>query len=401
MSRADWPGNEAELKAQLARRRERYEQLVYGMSDLLVLTDPDGTVAFSNRAGGASGRTRGYPDVGENLLDAVVEADRSKVAGALEDVLGGGAASRRVLFRVGVGEGGPRTVEGAFTPVTEDGRVVRAEFLGRDVTDRQRSAEALRRSNRALRRRQAELDRDLEVAATIQDSLLPAPLETEHVLIDLKHLPLLSVGGDYVHIDSRDPLRPGVIVFDVAGHGISSALVANRVHSGIYALLDQDVAPAEMVRRLNAFVYESFSDLGLFVTLLALRLDLPAGSGLYCGAGHPPALLRRGETGRMETLNSQHLPIGVEADAFMGERESRVDVAPGDLIWLYTDGLMELRCRENRMLGVEGLMDRLGGIDASEARPGMVEAALRRILGQRERPCDDITLVGAAVRKRP
>ena len=111
-----------------------------------------------------------------------------------------------------------------------------------------------------------------------------------------------------------------------------------------------------------------------------LQMDLETGTLCYCGSGHPPALLRRAD-GRVEELASQHLPIGVAPQAFSGERVNRASIGPGDTIWLYTDGLYELRAPSGKMLGVGGLTDLVAGFDVFDPEPE-----------------DDVTLVVAAVK---
>jgi len=236
------------------------------------------------------------------------------------------------------------------------------------------------------------------VATKIHASLLPAPLATDRILIDLKHIPLLGVGGDYVYIHRADPLRPALAVFDVSGHGIAPALVANRVHSAVYAIMSQGAPPPEMIERLNRFVYESFSELGIFVTLFGMELNLEAGEAYYCGSGHPPALLRKADTGRVLPLRSAHLPIGVAAHAFMGEPMEHVEIAPGDTVWLYTDGLIEIRNRAEEMLGVNGLTERVRSFDVADPQPGLAAACLEQILADQDEPEDDVTLLVAAIR---
>jgi len=398
MSEVNWPGDHAELFAQLARQRDRYEQLVNNISDLLMLIEPDGTVAFCNRHRDLPPGGTTYPPVGARATDCVAEADRPTVAAAIKDVLEGRVAMRELLFRISDG-GDERIIEGTLRPVVQDGRVTQVQFLGRDVTERERAAEALRRANESLTRRQAELQRDLDVAAKIHTSLLPAPLVNDWVLIDLHHVPLLGVGGDYVYIYRDEPQRPAVVVFDVAGHGIASALVANRFHSAVYAIMHEGSPLPEMLQRLNRFIYEKFSDLGVFVTLLAVQLDLPAGQLCYCGAGHPPGLLKRARTSLIDKLPSQHLPIGVAASPFLGEPVGRVEIAPGDVLWLYTDGLMELRREPEGILGVEGLVGHLRRCNLSQPNPGMARRCMETVLGKDTAPEDDITLVTAAVRR--
>jgi PAS domain S-box-containing protein len=398
MSNFDWPRDNDELIRQLAKQRDRYEQLVNNMSDLLMLIQPDGVVSFCNRRSSLPPGATRYPPVGARALDYIAPPDRQAVDEAMQDVLSRSAAAREVLFRIGEEDADERIIEGMITPVLEDGNVIQLEFLGRDVTERHRAAEALREANAALEKRQADFQRDLDVAAKIHASLLPAPLVTQRVLIDLRHIPLLGVGGDYVHIRRGDPQRPAVTVFDVSGHGVASALVANRVHSAVYAIMSQGAPPPEMIERLNRFVYESFSELGIFVTLFGMELNLEAGEAYYCGSGHPPALLRKADTGRVLPLRSAHLPIGVAAHAFMGEPMEHVEIAPGDTVWLYTDGLIEIRNRAEEMLGVNGLTERVRSFDVADPQPGLAAACLEQILADQDEPEDDVTLLVAAIR---
>ncbi len=398
MGRFGWPKDDDELLAQLAEQRGRYEKLVNNMSDLLMLIEPEGVVSFSNKGSQLPPRAAAYPGVGTHAADSVVEADRQAVLDAMQDVLSRRAAVRELLFRIRDGAGGERVIEGRITPVVEGGEVAQLEFLGRDVTERERAAEALRTANQALQKRQADLQRDLNVAATIHASLLPAPLLTERILIDLKHVSLIGVGGDYVYIHRKDPLRPGLTVFDVSGHGVGSALVASRVHSAAYAIINQGAPPTEMIERLNRFIYQSFSDLGIFVTLFGMQFDLLAGTVCYCGAGHPPALLRKAGTGEIVQLRSAHLPIGVEANVFMGEPMNHVDIARGDTLWLYTDGLVEMRNRAGQMLGTKGLVERLASFRITDPKAGVAERCLQEILDEQDPPEDDVTLVLAAIK---
>jgi sigma-B regulation protein RsbU (phosphoserine phosphatase) len=134
------------------------------------------------------------------------------------------------------------------------------------------------------------------------------------------------------------------------------------------------------------------------VTLFAMQFDLLAGTVCYCGAGHPPALLRKAGTGEIVQLRSAHLPIGVEANVFMGEPMNHVDIARGDILWLYTDGLVEMRNPAGEMLGTKGLVKRLASFRMTDPIPGVAERCLREILDEQDQPEDDVTLVLAAIK---
>ena len=398
MSSFDWPGDNAELVRQLRIQRSRYEQVVNNMSDLLLLLSPDGQVTFCNRAGPLPPGGSIHPVPGTHMLDCVAERDRQALSAAMEDIRDRRVILREVVFNIPDGSGAERIIEGTFTPILEDDRVTALEFLGRDVTQRHRAAEQLRTTNAELERRQKELQQDLDVATRIHASLLPPPLQTDRVLIDLKHLALLGVGGDYVYIRRDDPLRPALAIFDVSGHGVASALVANRVHSAVYAIMHEGATPANMIERVNRFAYESFAELGMFVTMFAMELDLEAGQACYCGAGHPPALLHEADSGDLVPLESTHLPIGVAANIFVGEPTQTIAIAPGDTIWLYTDGLIELRGSDGEMMGQAGLIERLTALGKVEARPGAAGKFLDSVLADYGSPEDDVTVVLAVVK---
>ena len=107
MSKFDWPRDNAELIAQLARQRDRYEQLVRNMSDLLMLIEPDGTMSFCNRRAVPEGQEAAYPQVGSRAIECVGEPDRPAIERALGDVLHRRAERREVLFRIDDGAGEP------------------------------------------------------------------------------------------------------------------------------------------------------------------------------------------------------------------------------------------------------------------------------------------------------
>jgi PAS domain S-box-containing protein len=392
----NWPGDHAELAAQLARQRDRYEQLVRNMSDLLMLIEPDGHVSFCNRQVELPPAGDAYPHAGCSIVDMVIEADRPAVLHALSEVRQRQVPVHELLFRVRDPSGNERVMDGSVTPVIEDGAVVQLQFLGRDITERHRTAEALRQAHSELTLRQAQMQLDLDVAGRVHASLLPAPLSTEDILIDLVHTPLLTVGGDYVYIHSAQPRRPGVAIFDVCGHGVAAALVAGRAHSAVYSIAGRGEGPEEIIRRLNRFIHDSFAEMGIFLTLFGLQIDLDAMQYHYSGAGHPPAILRRAN-GEMIELASAHLPVGVAENAYVGEPFSTAPAAHGDTLWLYTDGLMEIM-RGDEPLGIAGLKDRIAHLPPGPPAPGVAQRHLTLLLEGLSKPEDDVTLVVVAVK---
>jgi phosphoserine phosphatase RsbU/P len=134
--------------------------------------------------------------------------------------------------------------------------------------------------------------------------------------------------------------RLDVLVCDVSGHGISSALVANRIYSETMAQIERGVELASMLRHLNHFVVQNLASSTLYFTVAAARLNRSNRSFQFAGAGHPPAMIiRRGESPRL--LESRSMVLGLFEDAVDSESTVETAVQAGDCVMIYTDGLTE------------------------------------------------------------
>ena len=109
-----------------------------------------------------------------------------------------------------------------------------------------------------------------------------------------------------------------------------------------------------MVRLLNEFLL-GFSRLETFATLFVGIVDLAAARLTYCSAGHPPAILVHAAAGELVTLDVQSGVVGAFSD--MEYRNGQVDIAPGDVLLLYTDGTTEARAPEGAFFGEDGLRE--------------------------------------------
>ncbi len=100
-----------------------------------------------------------------------------------------------------------------------------------DISEQVRTAEELRSANAKLQKRQTEIEEDLRLAARVQRSLAPKSLVGDRLSVDSFYHPVHSIGGDFALVDSQDSEHISLLVCDVSGHGIGSALVANRIYS--------------------------------------------------------------------------------------------------------------------------------------------------------------------------
>lgn len=198
------------------------------------------------------------------------------------------------------------------------------------------------------------------------------------------------VGGDYYDLIRLPERRACVIMGDVSGKGVEAASVSSAVKTAIGAYAWEGVTPARMVSLLNDFLL-GFSKVETFATMFVGLVDLEERRLTYCSAGHPPALLVRASTGELVTLGVQSGVVG----AFVGMRyrDGEIDIEPGDVLLLYTDGSTEARNPQGLFFGEDGLREAV----ASEVSKGF-EDVCDRILGDVEAFAggtlgDDVALV--------
>ena len=182
-----------------------------------------------------------------------------------------------------------------------------------DISEQVRAAEELRSANGKLQRRQIEIEEDLRLAARVQKSLAPKSLVLDHVSVDSFFHPVHSVGGDFALVNSQEAKHISLVVGDVSGHGIGSALVANRIYSETAGHLRRGMPFIDMFAELNRFLMEDIGA-GMFITLAAARIDTDLRRMVFAGAGHPPAMLvRRGQSPLL--LESRSTILGALPDA--------------------------------------------------------------------------------------
>ena len=192
-----------------------------------------------------------------------------------------------------------------------------------DISEQVRGAEELRSANTRLEKRQIEIEEDLRLAARVQKSLAPKSLVLDNLSVDSFFHPVHSVGGDFALVNSQDGQHISLLVCDVSGHGIGSALVANRIYSETAGHLRSGMPFIEMFAELNRFLIEDIGA-GMFVTVAAARIDTHLGKMVFSGAGHPPAMLvRRGQSRLL--LESRSTILGALPDAV--DTMPRVDAA--------------------------------------------------------------------------
>jgi phosphoserine phosphatase RsbU/P len=260
-----------------------------------------------------------------------------------------------------------------------------------DITEQKSAETNLRRANSLLEAREHAIDEDLLLAARIQQSLAPRSLSWGAASVETYYQAARTIGGDYGLVTPGDEYLT-LLLGDVSGHGIGSALVANRIYTETISLIEAGARLAPMFQHLNRFAIQNLGGSVMYFTLAAARLSRDGRSLEFSSAGHPPAIiLRPDEAPRF--LESASTILGCFDDAVRQESAVEIPLEAGDRVMLYTDGFTDNFNSRREMLGVKGL----AGI-AREASTlplaQMKERILDRVAAWRDGPAaDDMSLI--------
>jgi phosphoserine phosphatase RsbU/P len=252
----------------------------------------------------------------------------------------------------------------------------------------------LREARAQLARQLDVLNTELEMAHQIQLSILPHELPKLPGLdIAARFLPMASVGGDFYDFIRIDDKHLGILIADVSGHGLSSALIASMLQVALAGQVAHASQPAEVLAGLNKAVSGKFST--NFVTAAYIYVDLDKNLMRYAGAGHPPLMQYRSSTGKAGEFLENGMVLGILEDSTYTSLE--IPLEPGDRQVLYTDGILEAANPAEEMYGTERFMRFLESnksFDAGKFSDSLL-AEIARWTGQsgEQGQQDDLTIV--------
>lgn len=238
---------------------------------------------------------------------------------------------------------------------------------------------------------QERLRRELELSRQIQTEMLPrtglrlGPAEIKGISV-----PAREVGGDFFNYFVLPDERLALLVGDVSGKGVSAALLMANVQATLRARLPLENDLAALAAGLD-HEFDKTTPRAVYVTLFIGILEPDGRTLRYVNAGHNPQFVLRRDGG-IVPMSSTGLPIALFPDH--GYRQATIDVAPGDLLFFYTDGLVETENEAGEMFGAERLQAILtreqdAGVDRVLER---VEETVRAFRGRAE-PFDDATMM--------
>lgn len=265
---------------------------------------------------------------------------------------------------------------------------------------------SLASKNRHLSEALTQIEQDLQAAATLQRSILPPHhLRQGDYFADWLFMPSAWVSGDLFHLFPLDDKAVGFYSVDVAGHGVTAAMmsvaVARQFLHGRTVdpfLFDGEAItpPAQVVRILNQRFCAQHPEVTSYFTMVYGVIDRHSGEGRLCQAGHPTPFIVSA-AGEARAVGEGGPPVGL-LDHLDWE-ESAFHLAPGERLCLYSDGISECENAEQQMFGAERLE---ALVTSQQAQPletllATVEAALNQwrstASGEAAPAPDDISLL--------
>ncbi len=234
--------------------------------------------------------------------------------------------------------------------------------------------------------RYGQMRRELVDARTLHEALFPKAETRDGIRLDYRYEPVRQIGGDFIFarwtperpddlaLDGQTPKSEArvesltVVLLDVTGHGLSSALTVNRISGELERLFAEDPAtgPGEVLAALNRYVYLTLAPHAIYATAMVARVDRALGQDLctlrYANAGHPPAFVLGSVsttgTDGVTTLDPRLIPstapmLGVLPPDDFNPDPRTMPLRPEEHFVAYTDGAVETKNVRGDLFGVE------------------------------------------------
>jgi sigma-B regulation protein RsbU (phosphoserine phosphatase) len=244
--------------------------------------------------------------------------------------------------------------------------------------------------NRLLESAQKKLFFELELARKVQLALMPRPPKPRGMLrLGVRYTPANQLGGDVYDFYRLENNRLGILVADVSGHGVNSAMLSGMVKAMAAPLSLAVLEPGELLAGLDVAGEQYFPE-GYFCTGFYLIADEETGLVRYAGVGHPPAIIVGPQGSRTLPSNPGMLGIGM-VDGTAGATDR---IEPGESLVIYTDGLTDAMDPSDVLFGEDRLRTLLQshyGADPAEIL-NRVASALDQHTSP-GRPADDINII--------
>ncbi|MEO1129227.1 MAG: PP2C family protein-serine/threonine phosphatase, partial [Planctomycetota bacterium] len=251
--------------------------------------------------------------------------------------------------------------------------------------------------NETLVLRREQVDRDLRLARSIQQGLLPkaAPSLDGYQIAGWSQ-PAEETGGDYFDWQTLPSGQLALSLADVTGHGIGPALVTAVCRAYTRASLPEADDLGVVMSRINELLHEDLPE-DRFVTFVAALLDGQSHELHYLSAGHGPIVICRAATGELDVRGAHDIPFGLIGDQRYGSGDI-VELEPGDVVVLITDGFFEWPAPDGTIFGLDRLRETLARVHTKSA-DDIIQALYQEVLTYAQGTSQDDDLTAVVVKR--
>jgi sigma-B regulation protein RsbU (phosphoserine phosphatase) len=295
----------------------------------------------------------------------------------------------------------------------KDGNIIGTFGVSRDITPLKLAEESLAEHTRELEQKNRQNEEELKMARELQLAMLPhefpcvprhKPREESHLEFFSFFSPMGAVSGDFFDIIPLSDTRVGLFICDVMGHDVRAALVTAMMRALVEDLSATTADPGELLTQINREVAGVFMQTGstMYATAFYLIADVARAEFCYANAAHPEPLLVRRQRGTVELLGAESKQKKGPALGLFSEGRfptHRLPMETGDLIALFTDGLIETEGRDNEAFSSERLLAMVrqhAHLPAKELVAALIEEVKRFSASGFE---DDLCIAGVEVKR--
>ena len=240
------------------------------------------------------------------------------------------------------------------------------------------------------------MKKELIMARQIQSAIMPGDFPDNNVInISVAYLPMEETGGDFYDMFMINETKLGIIVADVSGHGVSSALITMMAKMCFNNHSKKYISTSKIMHMVNEELCGVLTDIDNYITVFYGIIDFENNEMEYINAGHNDILIVR-KNANIEHLTSQTSFLGKFSGILF--QESTVRIEKGDRIVLYTDGIIECRNNQKEFLGLDSFKNMLLEYRCSNAKE-MVRQVVDRInkYTDNRKKDDDMTILVADI----
>jgi phosphoserine phosphatase RsbU/P len=380
-------------EAALWESEKKYRTILESIEDGYYEVDRFGNMTFFNDS---LCSIFGYPEnelLGMNFRQYMDEEFARKVFRTFSQLHLTGKPEKALDWQIERKDGVKRWIEGSVSLITDtESSAIGFRGIIRDVTERKLSEEKLAMYSKHLER----IIADLNVAQEVQQNLLPRQTPKDKCC-DIAGTSLYceETGGDYYDYIKLPWLGSnvhGIVIGDVSGHGVASALLMASVRAYLRGRALQSGSVAEIITDVNRLVSADTLETGQFMTLFFMAIEAQTGRLTWVRAGHHPTLFYSPFEGCCGELGGEGLPLGVTEDWEYKEYSSTAK--PGEIFILTTDGVWETQNDKGEMFGQKRFKEVIGN-NAALAAEGIRESIIEEVttFHGNSTQDDDITLV--------